>query len=558
MYLSHFGLTESPFGITPNPAFFYSGNTRGEILQALLYVVTHGEGIIKVTGEVGSGKTMLCRMLERQLPPHIEVIYLVNPSLSPMEALYAIASELGLQPDGKRADEVLRELHADLISKHSGRRQVVLLVEEAQAMPLATLEEIRLLTNLETAHHKLLQIVLFGQPELDQHLDLASMRQLKERITHSFEVPAMPAELIPEFLACRLRAAGYQGPPLFSAEAVRRIALVSQGIVRRINILADKAMLAAYADDAASVAARHVQDAVRDSAFRPAMNRTNRTNRASIALVGLIVALLLAIAWLLLRPQPSTANVEAAWHAGAVAAAVPVPMPATMSSSTAAPAAAATSATSAPPAATVSSAAATPAVAAPPASAPAASNSPSGAPAITTDAAAAAVLRAQAAAAKQPAPAAAPTTLTTLANAALPAASAAVAPAAAAPIIVPRAPVLQPLTLLQQSLRATRSWLRDEPDSNLSLLIVTVPASEREQLEQFLSSTREAIGLEQVHAYPLRQAGADCIAIVYGSYATRKQAEEVQARLAGHWAYKPQIRTVRAIRNEAAKGGVAW
>ena len=240
MYLNHFGLNEPPFGITPNPAFFYTGNTRGEILQALLYVVTHGEGIIKVTGEVGSGKTMLCRMLESQLPPHIEVIYLVNPSLSPLEVLFAIAGELGINSAGKRSDEVLRELHGDLIAKHAAGKQVVLLVEEAQAMPLDTLEEIRLLTNLETARNKLLQIVLFGQPELDAHLNLPHMRQLKERITHSFEVPAMAPELVADFLDFRLRAAGYQGATVFSIEAARLIARCSKGIVRRINILATR------------------------------------------------------------------------------------------------------------------------------------------------------------------------------------------------------------------------------------------------------------------------------------------------------------------------------
>ncbi|MBA5606722.1 AAA family ATPase [Duganella sp. FT3S] len=299
MYRSHFGLQESPFGITPNPAFFYAGNTRGEILQALLYVVTHGEGIIKVTGEVGSGKTMLCRMLESQLPPHIEVIYLVNPSLSPLEALFAIASELGLQPAGKRGDEVLRELHADLIAKHSAGKQVVLLVEEAQAMPLATLEEIRLLTNLETARNKLLQIVLFGQPELDEHLDLASMRQLKERITHSFDVPAMPPELVPEFLDFRLRAAGYAGPALFSQKAALRIARASGGIVRRINILADKALLAAYAADAERVEVDHVNNAIQETTFK----KKNRiVSHATTALTLIIVLLLAGIAWLLWRP----------------------------------------------------------------------------------------------------------------------------------------------------------------------------------------------------------------------------------------------------------------
>ncbi|MBA5687545.1 ExeA family protein [Rugamonas apoptosis] len=326
MYRSHFGLHESPFGITPNPAFFYAGNTRGEILQALLYVVSHGEGIIKVTGEVGSGKTMLCRMLESQLPPHIEVIYLVNPSLSPLEALFAIASELGLQPAGKRGDEVLRELHADLIAKHSAGKQVVLLVEEAQAMPLATLEEIRLLTNLETARNKLLQIVLFGQPELDEHLDLASMRQLKERITHSFEVPAMAPELVPEFLDFRLRAAGHTGPALFSQKAALRIARASGGIVRRINILADKALLAAYAADADLVEVGHVNNAIQDSPFK---SKNSIISHATTAMSLIIVLLLAGIAWLLWRPPvPAPVRPAAASQAAlapAVSQAVPAP-----------------------------------------------------------------------------------------------------------------------------------------------------------------------------------------------------------------------------------------
>jgi type II secretory pathway predicted ATPase ExeA len=277
MYQSHFGLSEAPFSITPNPAFFYSGNTRGELLAALLYAVVHGEGIVKVTGEVGSGKTMLCRMLEQQLPSHIDVLYLVNPSLGPHEVLYAIAAELGLEAGGLRADEVLRMLNAELIARHSARHQVVLLVEEAQAMPLETLEEVRLLTNLETARHKLLQIVLFGQPELDEHLALPRMRQLRERITHCFSVPSMPRDQIPDFLGFRLRAAGYQGPDIFSKQAVRLIANGSEGIVRRINVLADKAMLAAYVDDARHVDANHVRQAIQEASYSCAGHWRNRS-----------------------------------------------------------------------------------------------------------------------------------------------------------------------------------------------------------------------------------------------------------------------------------------
>ncbi|MDQ1921138.1 ExeA family protein [Massilia pseudoviolaceinigra] len=297
MYHQHFGLHQSPFGITPNPAFFYAGNTRGEILDALLYAVEHGEGIIKVTGEVGSGKTMLCRMLENQLPPHIDVIYLANPTLKNTEVAYAIAGELELDVTGKRIDEVTRMLQADLIARHSAGKQVVLLVEEAQAMPLETLEEVRLFSNLETARHKLLQIVLFGQPELDEHLNLASMRQFKERITHNFVVPAMPPDVIPDFLAFRLHAAGYNGPAVFSAAATRQIARVSQGIVRRINILADKALMAAYIDESDLVEARHAKAAIADCAFAGSGRLTGRT----LALAGLGAAMLALLGWLVSR-----------------------------------------------------------------------------------------------------------------------------------------------------------------------------------------------------------------------------------------------------------------
>jgi type II secretory pathway predicted ATPase ExeA len=298
MYQSHFGLRESPFNITPNPAFFYAGNERGDILEAMLYAVSHGEGIIKVTGEVGAGKTMLCRMLESRMPPRIDVIYLVNPNLDPLEVQHAIAAELGLSTHGLRADEVQRSLHAELIARHSAGRQVVLLVEEAQAMPLDTLEAIRLLTNLETARSKLLQIVLFGQPELDQNLDLASMRQLKERITHSFHVPPLPPALTGEFLAHRLRAAGHADDgALFSPAAARLIADASEGIVRRINILADKALLAAFAADALVVEARHARQAIAETPFG---RRRSGLHLRAVVLGGVLLLLIGGICWAIL------------------------------------------------------------------------------------------------------------------------------------------------------------------------------------------------------------------------------------------------------------------
>src|ERR1044072_5806591 len=181
MYYQFFGLSQAPFKITPDTDFFFEGGNRGAILEALIYAISHGEGIIKVTGEVGSGKTMLCRVLQTRLPENVENVYLANPSGSPEEILHAIAFELQLPlVRAPTRLEVMHALNAYLLERHTQKRQVVVFVEESQGMPLGTLEEIRLLSNLETQQHKLLQIVLFGQPELDKNLSGPQIRQLRE------------------------------------------------------------------------------------------------------------------------------------------------------------------------------------------------------------------------------------------------------------------------------------------------------------------------------------------------------------------------------------------
>ncbi|HET7401752.1 MAG TPA: AAA family ATPase, partial [Usitatibacter sp.] len=265
MYLEHFGLREAPFRITPHTEFFFAGANRGATLEALLYAITAGEGLVKVTGEVGSGKTMLCRVLMERLPETVETIYLAIPSLSRDEMLAAIAEDLGLETAGANTNKLMRLLQDKLIELHTGGRQVVALIDEAHAMPLATLEEIRLLSNLETGTEKLLQVVLFGQPELDTHLALPHMRQLKERITHSFTLGPLPPRDIGEYIAFRLRAAGYHGPQLFGEEALRIIADASEGLTRRINIFADKTLLAAFAAGTHTVTADHARAAVSDT-----------------------------------------------------------------------------------------------------------------------------------------------------------------------------------------------------------------------------------------------------------------------------------------------------
>lgn len=268
MYYPHFGLKEPPFKITPNTDFFFSGGNRGAILDALVYAITNGEGIIKVVGEVGSGKTMLCRMLQTILPEKIESIYLANPSVAPEDVLHAIAFELQLQLP-KNADrlKVMQELQAYLLQRYAEGRQVVIFVEEAQGMPLATLEEIRLLSNLETKQDKLLQIVLFGQPELDENLNQERIRQLRERITHRFNLGPLQTKDVGEYMIFRLRAAGYHGPHLFTESAIKKLSKASEGLVRRVNILADKALLSAFADNVYQVAPKHVNAAINDSEF---------------------------------------------------------------------------------------------------------------------------------------------------------------------------------------------------------------------------------------------------------------------------------------------------
>lgn len=268
MYYSHFGLDQAPFKITPNTDFFFSGGNRGAVLEALIYAIAHGEGIVKVTGEVGSGKTMLCNMLQTRLPANVETVYLAHPNVLPEEILHAIAFEmqLGIDRTAPRI-EVMHRLHDHLLARHAEGKRVVMFVEESQSMPLATLEEIRLLSNLETRNDKLLQIVLFGQPELDENLRQPSIRQLKERIAHSFRLGPLDAAETREYLMFRLRAAGYRGPDLFSSTVVRYIARVSRGLTRRINLIADKALLAAFSENTHTVKLGHVKAAVRDSEF---------------------------------------------------------------------------------------------------------------------------------------------------------------------------------------------------------------------------------------------------------------------------------------------------
>jgi type II secretory pathway predicted ATPase ExeA len=318
LYLEHFGLKEPPFRITPHTDFFFDGADRGATLEALLYTTLHEEGIVKVVGEVGSGKTMLCRVLIERLPSHVETVYLANPSFTRDEILHAVAEELSIEFARERVTGALHALHDRLIESYGRGRRTVILIDEAHAMPAETLEQVRLLSNLETSRHKLLQIALFGQPELDEVLALASMRQLKDRITHSFRMRPLQTAEVATYLSFRMRAAGYRGPDVFAPAAVTLIGRAAGGLSRRINILADKALLAAYSEGTHAVGTQQARAAIADSEFAPRW-RAARALAAFGAAAAAGVLLGAGAYWLL---SPSSTPASAAGGAALVAAPV--------------------------------------------------------------------------------------------------------------------------------------------------------------------------------------------------------------------------------------------
>ena len=351
LYLEHFRLSEPPFGLTPNGRFFFEGSTRRAILEALQHAVLDDDGIIVVVGEVGSGKTMLCRVLADRLPrDKVELVYLANPSFGPGEILYSLLDDWGLQaPAGKPPLLVIQEA---LMQRHTQGMHVVVLIDEAQAMSPESLDEIKLLSNLETSQRKLLQIVLFGQPELDQLLALPRLRQVRDRVVHRFDLTPLNDDDACAYVYHRLRQAGWQGGALFESKALLQLVKASHGRARAIHLLADKALLAAFAQGATQVNASHVQRGIVDfkmlatperagAAGRGAASRWNGyTILLAVAGVGALLVLGMGLGYVLSsaqRPNPAalTSQPQASLSASAtvvapVVAAIAAVKPATV------------------------------------------------------------------------------------------------------------------------------------------------------------------------------------------------------------------------------------
>ncbi len=340
LYLDHFGLCKPPFQITPDLDFFFSGGRRGDILSALLHVAAHDEGIITLVAEVGSGKTLLARLMISRLGAEVCAVYLANPCFSRDEIIAAIARDLGLTGLSESMEGKLATLQQELLRRHASGQRVLLVIDEAHAMPVESLEEVRLLSNLETGQHKLVNIMLFGQPELDALLTEPRLRQVRDRVNHRFELQPLLADEASAYIDHRLRAAGWRGARLFSAAALTQLVKASDGRARRINLLADKALLAAYAQGADSVEAQHVDSAVRELPLGRLPSTTMLGSRWRLAGWSLALATVMSVGaigllgWFRSVPttvaavvavRPNTAVVAAPL---AAAAAPPRPLPA--------------------------------------------------------------------------------------------------------------------------------------------------------------------------------------------------------------------------------------
>lgn len=266
MYQKHYGLTELPFTLTPNTSFYCDLHGHRAALEVLLTALQTGEGFIKVVGEVGTGKTLLCRKLLNELPEDYITAYIPNPFLSPDELRQQIARELQVDVSYESSQQrISQAIQHRLMEINAAGNTVVIVLDEAQALPSESLEALRLISNLETETRKLLHIVLFGQPELNERLAAREHRQLRQRITFSYHLQAMTMQELARYISHRLYIAGYKGPPIFNGRTIKMLHQASRGIPRLANVLCHKVLLLCYGEGVYSIRSKHVRIAVLDT-----------------------------------------------------------------------------------------------------------------------------------------------------------------------------------------------------------------------------------------------------------------------------------------------------
>ncbi|HEV2212897.1 MAG TPA: AAA family ATPase, partial [Gammaproteobacteria bacterium] len=306
MYASYFGLSDNPFAITPDPRYLYLSARHTEALAHLLYGVTESGGFIQLTGEVGTGKTTLVRTLLEKLPDNVDAALIINPRVTVLEFLRSICRETGVPWSAEQSpQDLIDALNARLLEAHARSRRVVLIVDEAQGLSPEVLEQVRLLTNLETQRHKLLQIILVGQPELRDILARTELRQLAQRITGRYHLAPLSAAESRAYVNHRLTVAGAMAP-IFTSAGLRSVQRATQGIPRLINIICDRALLGAYTRELRQVDARLVRRAAHEVLGEAPADKRLRWRWLGTAAL-LLLATALALSLYPPRPAPPAA-----------------------------------------------------------------------------------------------------------------------------------------------------------------------------------------------------------------------------------------------------------
>ena len=264
MYLEFYGLKQAPFDLTPNPRFLFHSGKHREALNHLLYGIRERKGFVQLTGEVGAGKTTLCRAMLEQLDGHFSTAVILNPVLNADELMKAIATEFGLDARGRDRLDVIALISGFLLKQVEQGRESVLIIDESQNLTEELLEQVRLLSNIETDDRKLLQIVLLGQPELRDRLNSPRLRQLRQRITVRYHLKPLTRFEVSQYIQHRLELAGSRGLPCFTRPALWRIYNYSSGIPRLVNAVCDKALLAGYVEHSDRITYRMVGRAIRE------------------------------------------------------------------------------------------------------------------------------------------------------------------------------------------------------------------------------------------------------------------------------------------------------
>jgi len=305
MYTTHFGLNAAPFSITPDPHFLYLSKCHREALAHLLYGVNEGPGFVLLTGEVGTGKTTLCRSLIEQLPDTVDIALLLNPRLTAIELLATLFDELRISYDPQHytLKDFTDALTSYLLTAYYVGRRTILIIDEAQNLSAEVLEQVRLLTNLETSNHKLLQIILVAQPELNSLLNKDNLRQLSQRITARNHLTPLSAKETAAYINHRLTVSGASSP-IFTDAAMRLVYRYSAGIPRMINIICDRALLGGYVNNENSISPKIVHKAEQE------VRGENPTNPRRLVTIGIIVLFIVTLLWWWItpNPEPTTTN----------------------------------------------------------------------------------------------------------------------------------------------------------------------------------------------------------------------------------------------------------